>query len=277
MSDPYAVFDELVDALDSVRRQQRLVVRLFGVVLIVMLAGVVGLFYFTQDLPKEAAFPDGRVQAVEKDVADVKASVRQSGAEMKTGLTAIAEKIEKLEQDVARLSARVGSTDMRAGPSEAPVARAEPAPNLPGANLPGASLPGAGVAGTSFPSPGFPNPGEPARNDTARAADESAATAQASVPEGAMVAAPLPRRRPSAQTVAARAAATPPFATAATGPGELKPGAQIAPGQFALRPIPDELETKMPRLKGKMFFRHDGEIYVVDPKDNKIVELLKQN
>ena len=272
MSDPYAVFDELVDALDSVRRQQRLVVRLFGVVLIVMLAGVVGLFYFTQDLPKEAAFPDGRVQAVEKDVADVKASVRQSGAEMKTGLTAIAEKIEKLEQDVARLSARAGSTDMRAGPSEAPVARAEPAPNLPGANLPGASL-----AGTSFPSPGFPNPGEPARNDTARAADEAAATAQASVPEGAMVAAPLPRRRPSAQTVAARAAATPPFATAATSPGELKPGAQIAPGQFALRPIPDELETKMPRLKGKMFFRHDGEIYVVDPKDNKIVELLKQN
>ena len=64
MSDPYAVFDELAETLDSVRRQQRLVVRLFALVLIAMLAGVVGLFYFTQDLPKETAVSDGRVRAV---------------------------------------------------------------------------------------------------------------------------------------------------------------------------------------------------------------------
>jgi hypothetical protein len=274
MADPYAIFDELVEALEAVRRQQRLVVRLFSVVLVAMLAGFVALFYFTQDLPKETAVPDSRVRAVENDLADVKASVRQAGAELKSELAAITAKLERAEQDMARLNARLGATDMRA--AEPPAAHAEPARAAPAQNFPSAGSPPPGIPSTNVASAPNPNQGEPVRNDAARPADDSA-TAQASTAEGDLVPAPLPRRRPSAQAIAARTAAHP-FNTAAAvaGAAELKPGAQIAPGQFALRPIPDELESKMPRLKGKMFFRHDGQIYVVDPKDNKVVELLKQ-
>lgn len=56
---------------------------------------------------------------------------------------------------------------------------------------------------------------------------------------------------------------------------ELKVGIVISPAQFALQPIPDELADTMPRLKGKQFFRHSEQIFVVDPKDNRIVELLR--
>jgi hypothetical protein len=65
------------------------------------------------------------------------------------------------------------------------------------------------------------------------------------------------------------------FAAArAGGPVELKVGSVISPAQFVLQPIPEELADSMPRLKGKQFFRHGEQIFVIDPKDNRIVELL---
>jgi hypothetical protein len=83
---------------------------------------------------------------------------------------------------------------------------------------------------------------------------------------------PRPRRGPQPAATAARPAA--PAATPAGPPPEPKVGGFIVPGQFALQPVPEELESKFPQLGGMAFFRHQDRIFIVNPKDNKIIQQL---
>ena len=105
--------------------------------------------------------------------------------------------------------------------------------------------------------------GEPNEGSGEENRNESAGPEAGNAAIGSIDAPPLPRPRFPAVRGAPVA-----------GTVDLKVGSVISPAQFALQPLPDELEDKLPRLRGKLFFRHNEQIFVVDPKNNRIVELL---
>jgi hypothetical protein len=229
---PYRTFEEFADVFETARKQVRALKWLFGLILIAIIAGFAALFYFAQDFPKQAFELTSRVRSLERQVDQVQPNIKQVDTVLQTTLTTLAEKIEKVEQDVAALNVRLGGGDT------------------------------AGAQGDQNP-----NTNEQKNNDSATTLQESATAPQ--------MPSPLPLPRPRKMTQAPAVARPVASAPASAGPVELKVGNQLAPGQVALEPIPDELENKMPRLKGKMFFRNGDRIFVVDPKDNRIVELLQ--
>jgi hypothetical protein len=163
------------------------------------------------------------------------------------------EEIKRIGADLRMQLARLGATTERVR-QEPSITGAEAAKaNQGGAEVPRAEPnQGGGEAAQATASQGV---GEENRN----AADQEGSNTAI----GLIAAPPLPRPRAKI------------FAAARPGsPVELKVGSVISPAQVALQPIPDELADKIPRLKGKQFFRHSEQIFVVDPKDNRIVELL---
>ena len=234
----YRTFEEFADAFETVRKQARAMKWLFGFMVIVIVAGFAALFYSTQDIPRHASVLDSRVRSLERQDDQEQSSIKQVGAELQKKLTALGEEIEKVERDVATLRVRLGGT-------------------------------GGDAAGAQDNA--NPSTNEQKSDDSARAPQNSATAPQASVKNDDTQPPPLPLPRPRKMTQAP--AALRPAVSA--GQVEVKVGNQIVPGQFDLEPIPDELENKIPRLKGMAFFRYAGQIYVVDLKDNRIVELLK--
>ena len=244
MSDPYAALEEMAGALASVRKQLSLVVWMFSVVVVTIVAGMGGLFYVARDLPKPSPAPNGDMRSFEKEAADVKSNIRQMGAALQAELTGLGRKLEKVEQDLARLQVRPAVVGNE---GDAAAMRAEPKVG----------------------------PGGQSRSDPAAVPQETASIPQGNAESSGMRSLPLPRPRRGPQQPAAPRLAGAPSAPENAGPVELKVGSQISPAQFGLQPIPDELENQIPRLKGKMFFRQGDQIFVVDPKDNRIVELLR--
>jgi hypothetical protein len=244
MSDeyPYRTFEEFVDAFEAVRKQVRAMKRLFGFLVAAIIVGFAGLFYFTLEFPRQETVLDSRTRSLEKQGEQMQSSIKQVGAALQARLTGLSEKIEKVEQDVALLRRAPGGTGGDA----------------------------AGIQDNANQ-----NTREQKSNDATMTLQGSTTAPQASDINNQPLSPPIPLPRPRkvAQVPAApRPAASAP---ASAGPVELKVGNQITPGQFALQPIPDELENKMPRLKGKVFFRYADRIFVVDPKDNRILELLQ--
>jgi hypothetical protein len=48
-----------------------------------------------------------------------------------------------------------------------------------------------------------------------------------------------------------------------------------APADVKLQPMPAEVAQKVPQVKTHAFYLADGQIVIVDPKDNKVAELIK--
>jgi hypothetical protein len=239
MSDRYSyrTIEEFADAFESVRKQLRAMKWLFGFMVAAVIAGFAALFYFAQDFPRQASVLDSRERSLEKQGIQMQTIIKQMGAAFQVDLTKLGEKIDKAEQDVARLQIRLGGTGGDAASSQDELNR------------------------------------EQKSNDPVWTQQGSAIAPQASFNDNTPP--PLPKPRPRKLTQAPVTPRLAPSALASAGSVELKVGNQIAPGQFDLQPIPDELENKMPRLKGMAFFRFADQIFVVDPKDNRIVELLK--
>jgi len=235
---PYRTFEEFADAFETARKQVRAMKWLFGFMVIAIIAGFAALFYFDQDFPRQASELDNRVRSLEKQGDQGQSSIKQVGAALQTKLTAIGEKIEQVEQDVAALRVRLDGT-------------------------------GGDAAGAQDNA--TPSIKEQKSDDSAKPPQDSATAPQASVKNDDTQTPPIPLPRPRKMTQVT-AALRP---AASVSQVEVKVGNQIAPGQFVLEPIPDELENKIPRLKGMAFFRYAGEIFVVDPKNNRIVELLQ--
>jgi hypothetical protein len=49
-----------------------------------------------------------------------------------------------------------------------------------------------------------------------------------------------------------------------------------APAGIATQPFPDEVSEKVPALRSHRFFVADGAVVVVDPKSNKVADIVKQ-
>jgi uncharacterized protein DUF1236 len=47
------------------------------------------------------------------------------------------------------------------------------------------------------------------------------------------------------------------------------------PKSVPLRPMPPEVSAKVPQVKSHLFFVMDGQVVLVDPKDNKIVDIIE--
>ena len=235
MSNPYSykTLEEFVEAFEAVRKQVRAMKWLFGFMVVTFIAGFAALLYFAQDFSRNASVLDSRARSVEKQGIQMQSIIKEVGAVFQADLSRLGEKIEQVEQDVARLQIRLGGT-------------------------------GGDAASTQDDA----SSGEQKSNDPA-------GTPQASVKNEDALPPPLPIPRPRKMTQAPVASRPAESALASAGAVELKVGNQIAPGQFVLQPIPDELEIKMPKLKGMAFFRFADQIFVVDPKDNRIIELLK--
>jgi hypothetical protein len=210
---------------------------LCGLAVATIVVCLVAVFFYLQDFTNRASVLGAKADYLETQSEEIK----RSGADLRVQLTQLGEKIERVQQDIVKLRPGAGRTEVEPIITGAEVPRA--APNQGGAEVPRAE-----------PSQGS---GEENRN-------EGAGPGIGNTAIGSIAAPPLPRPR----SPAARGAPI------AGGAAELKVGSVISPAQFALQPIPDELADTIPRLKGKQFFRHSEQIFVVDPKDNRIVELL---
>ena len=47
------------------------------------------------------------------------------------------------------------------------------------------------------------------------------------------------------------------------------------PSSVTLRPIPEPIAQKVPQIKSHRFFVKDNRIYLVDPKDNSIADVIE--
>jgi hypothetical protein len=163
-------------------------------------------------------------------------SIERSGAALRLELGGIREKIEKVEEDVTKLRSTHGDT-------------------------------GGGTAGAQDEVD--PDHREKSANNSASTDLRNAPQLDIKNDDTRQVPLPRPRKVPQASVVL-RSGATP-----SAGAAEVKVGNHIGPGQFVLQPIPEELANEMPRLKDKAFIRYGGQVYIVDPKDNQIIELLR--
>jgi ABC-type proline/glycine betaine transport system substrate-binding protein len=48
----------------------------------------------------------------------------------------------------------------------------------------------------------------------------------------------------------------------------------VAPRDAHLQPMPAEVAAKVPQIKSHLFFVKEGKIAIVDPKDNRIAEII---
>ena len=241
MTDPYTTPAEINHTLAPLRRQLTVLLGLCGLAVATIVVCLAASFFYLQDFANRASVLGAKADYLEKQSEEIK----RIGADLKVQSTQLGEKLERVQQDVVKLKSGVGLSAIEPTITSAEVARAEPNPNRAEVHQ-------------ADPNQGG---GEEKR-------DESSGPRGANIAISSIVAPPLPRPR----SPAARAA---PIAGAPAAVVELKVGSVISPAQFALQPIPDELAEAMPRLKGKQFFRHGEQIFVVDPKDNRIVELLK--
>jgi hypothetical protein len=58
------------------------------------------------------------------------------------------------------------------------------------------------------------------------------------------------------------------------GTASLSPG-DAAPQGIELRPFPSDVTSKVPRIKSYVFFVRGEQIVIVDPKDNKIADVIE--
>jgi len=239
--DPHATVDEISYTLAPLRRQLTVLLGLCGLAVATIVLCLAALYLYLQDFTNRASVLGAKADYLEKQSEEIK----RIGADLRLQSTQLGEQIERVQQDIVKLKSGVGLTEIEPIIIGAEVARAEP--NKGGAEIPRIE-----------PNQGG---GEENRN-------ESADPGAGNIAISSIAAPPLPRPR----SPAARGTS---IAAAPTAAVELKVGSVISPAQFALQPIPDELADTMPRLKGKQFFRHSEQIFVVDPKDNRIVELLK--
>lgn len=241
MTDPYTTPDKINYTLAPLRRQLTVLLGLCGLAVATIVVCLAALYFYLQDFTNRASVLGAKADYLEKQSEEIK----RIGADLRLQSTQLGEKIERVQQDIVKLKSGIGLTEIEPIITGAEAARAEP------------NRGGAEVTRTE------PNQGGGEENRDASAGPGGGNTAISSI-----AAPPLPRPR----SPAARAA---PIAGLPTAAVELKVGSVISPAQFALQPIPEDLEDKMPRLKGKQFFRQGEQIFVVDPKDNRIVELLK--
>src|ERR1700694_1678620 len=239
MTDSHTTPDEINDRLAPLRRQLTVLLGLCGLAVATIVVCLAASFFYLQDFANRASVLGAKADYLEKQSEEIK----QIGADLRVQLTQLGEKIERAQQDIVKPKAGVGLTGIEPTITGAEGTRADPNPNR------------AEVLQAE------PNQGGGAENR-----DESAIPGGGNTAISSVAAPPLPRPRSSAGR-AAPIAGTPTI----RGAVELKVGSVISPAQFALQPIPDELAETMPRLKGKQFFRHSEQIFVVDPKDNRIV------
>jgi hypothetical protein len=59
-------------------------------------------------------------------------------------------------------------------------------------------------------------------------------------------------------------------------PAEVKPAVgDTIPADIKVQAMPDQVAKKVPQVKTHEFFVADGQIYIVDPKDNKVADVIK--
>jgi len=59
-------------------------------------------------------------------------------------------------------------------------------------------------------------------------------------------------------------------------PAEFQPAVgDPIPAGVKLQPMPPEIVQKVPQVKTHAFFVTDGQIVIVDPKDNKVADVIK--
>jgi hypothetical protein len=58
-----------------------------------------------------------------------------------------------------------------------------------------------------------------------------------------------------------------------TGSASLSPGDAVPQG-IELRPFPSDVTSKVPQIKSHVFFVRGEQIIIVDPKDNKIADVI---
>jgi hypothetical protein len=234
---------EMNYTLTPLRKQITVLLGLCGLAVATIVVCLAASFFYLQDFANRASVLGAKADYLEKQSEEIK----QIGAELRVQLTQLGVKIERAQQDIVKLKSGVGLTAIAPAVTSAEVTRPDPNPNR------------AEVLQV-----------EPNQSGREENRDESAGPGGGSTAMSPVIAPPLPRpRSPAARAVSITG--TP----AVRGAVELKVGSVISPTQFALQPIPDELAEAMPRLKGKQFFRHSEQIFVVDPKDNRIVELLR--
>jgi len=242
MTDPYTTPGEINRTLAPLRRQLTVLLGLCGLAVATIVVCLAALYFYLQDFSNRASVLGAKADYLEQQSEEIK----RIAADLSGQLTQLGGKIERAQQDIVNLKSGIGRTEIEPTITGAAIAR-PPVPNQGGAEVP-----------RTEPNQGG---GEENRDEGAGSGGRNTAISSGAAP-------PLPRPR----SPAARAA---PIAGGPTAAVELKVGSVISPAQFALQPIPEDLEDKMPRLKGKQFFRHGEQIFVVDPKDNRIVELLK--
>ena len=241
MTNSHTTPDEPNYTLAPLHKQITVLLGLCGLAVATIVVCLAASFFYLQDFANRASVLGEKADYLEKQSEEIK----QIGVDLRVQLTQLGEKIERAQQDIVKLKSGVGLTGIAPAITGAEVTRADPNPNR------------AEVLQAQ------PNQGGGEENR-----DESASPGGGSTAISSLAAPPLPRPR----SPAARPA---PIAGGPTAAVELKVGSVISPTQFALQPIPEELAEAMPRLKGKQFFRYSEQIFVVDPKDNRIVELLR--
>jgi hypothetical protein len=59
-------------------------------------------------------------------------------------------------------------------------------------------------------------------------------------------------------------------------PAEVKPAVgDTIPADIKVQAMPDQVAKKVPQIKTHEFFVADGQIFIVDPKDNRVAEVIK--
>jgi hypothetical protein len=61
-----------------------------------------------------------------------------------------------------------------------------------------------------------------------------------------------------------------------SGPAEIQPKiGEPVPSEIKLQPMPSQVAQKVPQIKSHVYFLTSEQIVIVDPKDNKVADMIK--
>jgi len=242
MAERYRSVEELVESSETLRKQLRRMKWLVAFMGIVMIVGFGSLIFLGDDFLRRVVRLDSRTgflleqsKQVQTEIKEI--AVRQLSSRLQAEQSGLGKKVEQLEQDIAALKKRLDTAG----------------------NTPPAAEPAANGDKTSQPD--LPQQTPPSAREGTQSIDTRP---------------PLPRTRPrkTVQVTTPARSATTASGSLSSAPANPKVGGVIVPGQFELEPIPEEMERTTPRLKGKAFFRYADQTFIVDPKDNRIIEIM---
>jgi hypothetical protein len=240
MAERYRSLEELTEAFETAGKQLRRTKRLVAFMAIIIIVGFGSLIVFGDDFLRRVARLDGRTGSLLEQSRQVQTELKQIAVrQLTSGLqveqSGLEKRIEKLEQDLAALKKRLDT---------------------------------AGNTPATETAPDGDNVSHKAVQETSPSAREEAQSNDTRPPL------PKPRPRKTVQATAPAQSASTANSSPSSTSAIPKVGGVIAPGQFDLQPIPEEMEGTTPRLKGKAFFRYADQTFIVDPKDHRIIEIL---